>query len=634
MRRVILGTAGHIDHGKTSFVKALTGIDTDRLKEEKERGITIELGFAYLQLGDDTLVGIVDVPGHERFVKHMVAGATGIDLVALIIAADEGVMPQTREHLEICELLGIKTGIVVLTKVDMVEGEWLELVREDVRAFLKGTFLEDSPIVEVSSITGQGLQDFIVALNGIVKGLPEREVGHIFRLPVDRVFTIKGFGTVVTGTTVSGKVTVGEEVTVYPHQVGAKIRSIQVHGKDVKEVYPGTRTALNLQGLEKTSLERGHVVATKDSLVPSYSVDCHLEILPSCPYILKNRSDIRFHIGTSEIIGKIVLLDRTRIEPGESSFVVLRLQEPISALRGDRFVIRSYSPMRTIGGGTIINPSPPVKRKLKHINLEHLKVLAGQDRVKIVEVCVKEAEYGGIEKKELVYRSNLKPNIVDDSLEVLGKANTVIYVDQVRGPFIHSEYYTKARDDILAQLEEYHNMFPLKAGIQKEELKMKSLVSKSPAVFEVILKNLIDRDQVVQEKDLIRLKSFAIKLSSEQTNLKANLQNYYLSCGVFAPTTKEVKEKFPYEEVDELLELLIREGVLVKVKDDLFFHKNALKEIQEKVLNYFSSNESLNAGKFKELTGLSRKYAIPLLEYFDRIQLTVRVGDDRLLRKK
>lgn len=633
MRQLILGTAGHIDHGKTSFVKALTGIDTDRLKEEKERGITIELGFAYLDLGD-LLVGIVDVPGHERFVRHMVAGATGIDMVALVIAADEGVMPQTQEHLEICQLLGIRHGIVVITKIDMVEKDWLELVKEDIKSFLKGTFLEAAPVVEVSSVTGEGVQEFIEVLRSISHKLPEREKGHVFRLPVDRVFTIKGFGTVVTGTTISGTLSVGEEVTVYPQALDAKVRSIQIHGKDVKEVLPGTRTALNLQGIGKEEIQRGSVVATKGSLHPTTSLDCQLELLLSCPSPIKNRSDIRFHTGTSEIIGKLVLLDRARLEPGQQAFVHIRLRDPVAVLRGDRFVIRSYSPMRTIAGGKILNPLPPPNRKLKHIRLEHLNILAGDDVTKIVEVCIKDAEYKGVEKKELIFRSNFATDVIDNALRELQDKSYIITPDIQKGLFIHSEYYEKAKVQILDILREYHKSYPLKPGVQKEELKSKSLVSKSLSIFDAILKDLVDNNLIKLEKDLVSLKDFHVTLNHQQADLKQKILEFYQKTGITAPTIKELKDKFKADGVDEILELLLREGELVKVKDDLFFHKTAIQEIEEKIVNYFNVNKTLNAGRFKELTGLSRKYAIPLLEYFDRIQLTVRIGDERVLRKK
>ena len=353
MRQYILGTAGHIDHGKT-LVKALTGIDTDRLKEEKERGITIELGFAHLTLPGGKVLGIVDVPGHEKFVKNMVAGATGIDLVALVIAADEGVMPQTREHLEICQLLKIRHGIVVLTKIDMVDEEWLELVREDVREYLSKTFLASAPIVEVSAITGQGIDNLVQVLDKVFQKLPEKEAGHIFRLPIDRVFTMRGFGTVITGTTVSGQIRIGDEVTFYPQGIESKVRGIQVYNREVNEVHAGLRTAINLQGVEKAAIERGNVLASKDSLKTTHMIEVHLELLPSAPRKFKNRAKVRFHSGTCEIISTLVLLDRDELSPGQTCYAQIRLEEPTAVLRNDHYVLRSYSPVQTIGGGEIL----------------------------------------------------------------------------------------------------------------------------------------------------------------------------------------------------------------------------------------------------------------------------------------
>ena len=376
MKQVILGTAGHIDHGKTTLIKGLTGIDTDRLKEEKERGITIELGFAHLSLPSGQVLGIVDVPGHEKFVKNMVAGATGIDIVALVIAADEGVMPQTREHLEICQLLRVKRGLVVLTKVDMVDQEWIELVKDDVSSFLAGTFLADAPILEVSAVTGKGLQELTDLLDAMVKEVPEREAGNFFRLPVDRVFTMKGFGTVITGTTMSGSIKTGDEVTVYPQGLESRIRGIQVHNMEVNEVSAGLRTAINLQGLEKEELQRGNVVATKDSLRQTRMVDVVFHLLASAPRKLKNRSIVRFHAGTAEIISTIVLLDRDELTPGQTCFAEIRLEEPTAVMSHDRYVLRSYSPVRTIGGGEILNALAQRKKRLSETTLSELKVLS------------------------------------------------------------------------------------------------------------------------------------------------------------------------------------------------------------------------------------------------------------------
>ena len=384
MKQIILGTAGHIDHGKTSLVKAMTGIDTDRLKEEKERGITIELGFAYMDLPNGQRLGIIDVPGHERFIKNMVAGASTIDLVALIIAADEGVMPQTREHLDICTLLGIKKGLVALTKIDLVEEDWLDLVQEDIKEFLKGTFLEGAPILPVSSVTGQGISELTAVLERLSGEVEERSSAGIFRLPVDRVFTMRGFGTVITGTTMSGSLSVGEQVYIYPQEIQAKVRGIQVHNQDTEQVRAGLRTAINLQGIEKATVNRGDVVASPLSLYPTRLLDIQVRLLKSIPRPLKNRSQIRFHSGTNEILGRVILLESEEIKPGESQFCQIRFGEPVALLPGDLAVIRSYSPVQTIGGAEVLNVKPGKHKRFNPEVIHQLQVLqSGSDSEKV-----------------------------------------------------------------------------------------------------------------------------------------------------------------------------------------------------------------------------------------------------------
>jgi selenocysteine-specific elongation factor len=378
VKQIILGTAGHIDHGKTSLIRAVTGTDTDRLKEEKERGITIELGFAALDLPSGQHLGIVDVPGHEKFVKNMVAGATGIDIVAMVIAADEGVMPQTREHMEICTLLGIKHGLVVLTKIDMVDEEWLELVQEDVRDFTRGTFLEDSPMVPVSSVSGDGIPEFIAQLDELSQKIPVKPPSSIFRLPIDRVFTMKGFGTVITGTLVSGSINDGASIMVYPQGITSKIRGLQVHNQSVDSAEAGMRTAINFQGLEKAAIQRGEVLSSPDALKPSYMVDIDLNFLSSNPKPIKNRTLVRFHTGTSEILGNLILLDREELLAGDSTVAQLRLNSAVSLVKEDRFVIRSYSPIRTIGGGEVLNPIPKKHKQFHAATIDGLKQLSGQ----------------------------------------------------------------------------------------------------------------------------------------------------------------------------------------------------------------------------------------------------------------
>lgn len=634
MKQIILGTAGHIDHGKTSLIKALTGIDTDRLKEEKERGITIELGFAHLELPGGKLLGIVDVPGHEKFVKNMVAGATGVDLVALVIAADEGVMPQTREHLEICQLLDIRHGLVVLTKIDMVDDEWLEMVEEDVREFLSGTFLADAPVVAVSSATGEGIDRLISILDELTRSIPEKEVGHMFRLPIDRVFTMKGFGTVITGTAVSGKISTGEEVTLYPQQIASKIRGIQVHNREVREVRAGLRTAVNLQGIEKVMIHRGHILASKDALRPTYMIDVVLDLLPSAPRKLKNRAKVRFHTGTSEIISTVILLDRDELEPGESCFAQIRLDEPTAVLRKDRYVLRSYSPVRTIGGGEILNALPGKKKRHSQAALREMKVLHEGEPGEIVERFVALGRFMGTEQSQLPFLTNMSKRRLETILEELKAKKRVVQYDKEQQVLIHTDFLEKARKELVKTISDYHRNFPLKPGLPKEELRSRTTGSGNPKLFNFLVTQLTREGRMVQEKDLVRLDGHRVTLAEDQQKARRAIEETYLKSGLQPPYFKEIREQFPGNTTREILELMHKEGILVKVKEDLYFHQRAIDALKENLIAFFREHSEITTPQFKDLTGVSRKYTIPLIEYFDRSRITVRVGDSRVLREQ
>ena len=634
MKQVILGTAGHIDHGKTSLIKALTDIDTDRLKEEKERGITIELGFAHLTLPSGQLLGIVDVPGHEKFVKNMVAGATGIDLVALVIAADEGVMPQTREHLEICQLLDIKSGLVVLTKKDMVEPDWLELVREDVTDYLSGTFLEDAPIMAVSSLTGEGMEDLLKAIDVLVGEIPERDIGNFFRLPIDRVFTMRGFGTVVTGTTISGLINTGDEVTVYPTGLTFRIRGIQVHNLDTSQVRAGLRTAINLQGAEKAQLQRGNIVAAKNSLRPTYMVDVQLNLLPTFPRKLKNRAKARFHTGTSEIISTVVLLDRDELEKGENCYAQIRLDQPTALLQGDRFILRSYSPVRTIGGGKILNPLPEKIRGSNKVLLSELELLDSGDFKEKTELFIRMGRLRGREFGEIQFLTNSGKKKLDEALKELSAQKKIIRYDKENGIYIHEEYFQKAKQEIISVLKKYHSDFPLKSGLLKEELRSRTAGSRNQKLFNYLITQLANDNVIVQEKELIRLTEHRVTLARNEEKIRNQIEEAYRKGGLQPPYFKEIKNQFPGKAGQDVLEVMIKDGVLIKVKEDLFFHRDSMTDLQNRLVRFLKENGEINTPQFKEMTGASRKYTIPILEYFDRSQITVRVGDNRVLRKK
>jgi selenocysteine-specific elongation factor len=634
MKQIILGTAGHIDHGKTSLIRALTGIDTDRLKEEKERGITIELGFAHLALPDGRLLGIVDVPGHEKFVKNMVAGATGIDLVALVIAADEGVMPQTREHLEICSLLKIKHGLVVLTKVDMVDADWLELVREDVSEYLSDTFLAEAPVAEVSSVTGEGIPELIELISRMTKEIPERDMGHLFRLPIDRVFTMKGFGTVITGTSASGKIRTGDEVTVYPQGISTKIRGIHVHNKTVEEVQAGLRTAINLQGIEKMMLQRGNVVATKDALRSTYMLDVVLDILSSAPRKLKNRAKVRFHAGTAEIISTLVLLDRDELKPGETCLAQIRLDAPTTVLKGDRYVLRSYSPVRTIGGGQILHPLPVKKKRFQERVLSELKLLEKGEEHETIEIFVSLGRFQGVGEEELSFLVNMSRKKLTEQLNALKAKRRIIRFDKERGTMIHVDFMEKARTALLETLSAYHKAFPLKQGLVKEELRSRMVGAKDPKLFNHLIHQLAKEEALVQEKEVVRLKDHQVTLAQDQKKARQELEDIYAKGQLQPPYFKDIKSKFQGKTASEVLGVMVKDGVLLKVKEDLYFHGSAVEDLEKELVGFLKSHGEITTPQFKEMTGASRKYTIPLIEYFDKTQVTVRVGDSRVLRKK
>ena len=634
MKQIVLGTAGHIDHGKTSLIKALTGIDTDRLKEEKERGITIELGFAHLRLPGGKLLGIIDVPGHEKFVKNMVAGATGIDLVALVIAADEGVMPQTREHLEICKLLKIEHGIVVLTKTDMVDEDWLDLVREDVSEYLSSSFLAGAPVVEVSSVTGEGLKGLIEILDKLVEEIPERDMGHLFRLPIDRVFTMKGFGTVITGTSVSGKIGTGDEVTIYPQGISSKIRGLHVHNKAVDEARAGLRTAVNLQGIEKIMLRRGNILATKDSLRPTYMVDVVLDHLPSAPRKLKNRAKVRFHAGTSEVISTLVLLDRDELNPGETCFAQIRLDAPTAVLKGDRYVLRSYSPVQTIGGGEILNPLPDKKKRFSDAVLSELEILHTGGQKEVLELFVSLGRFHGVEESGLSFLANISKKKLAEPLKALKAQKRVIQFDKERSLLIHADFLDKAKDEVLETIAGYHKNFPLKTGLIKEELRSRTTGSRNPKLFNYIIKQLSQGGIIVQEKELVRLKEHRVTLAQDQEKARQEIEKIYAKGGLQPPYFKDLKEDFPGNTAIDVLGVMVKEGLLLKIKEDLYFHRRAVKELEKRLIDFLKKHGEITTPQFKEMTGTSRKYTIPLIEYFDLSQITVRVGDSRVLRKK
>ncbi|MEN6465068.1 MAG: selenocysteine-specific translation elongation factor [Syntrophaceae bacterium] len=644
MRHLILGTAGHVDHGKTALVKALTGVDTDRLKEEKERGITIELGFAALTLPNGLRLGIIDVPGHEKFVKNMVAGAGGIDIVALIIAADEGVMPQTREHLEICSLLGIRFGLVALTKTDLVESEWLSLVREDIREFLKGTFLEGAPIVPVSAVKGQGIDEFISALEQVAGKVVEEPGPDTFRLPIDRVFTIKGFGTVVTGTIISGRVAVGDNIEIMPARLSAKVRGIQVHNEAAVEAESGQRTAVNIQGLEKETIERGNVLTHQGRFEPSMRMDAALEYLSSAPKKLKNRSLLRFHSGTVEILARVVLLEGDEMLPGSKGLAQIVLESPFINMAGDRFVLRSYSPVRTIGGGRILDPLARKIKKLNQTAIEELGVLQNGPPRDRAAVIIRRSGLAGITPGQLSVRTGLPKEEIKRILAGLISSGQAISLEKDKDGdrVMSASRFKTLQEQAVAEIRKYHGLEPLKEGISREELRS-ILLGKAgqpgqadPRIYASMLKVLEVSNAIVVDKDLVRLASHRVDLKGDLEEIRSRIHKTYSESSLAPPLLKEVLDSFgdSRKKAQDVISVMLKEGALVKVSEELLYSREALERLRKDYQAYLLKEGKANPAGFKELTGLSRKFIIPLMEYFDKIKLTIRVGDNRVLRDK
>jgi selenocysteine-specific elongation factor len=637
MKHIVMGTAGHVDHGKTALIKRLTGVDTDRLKEEKERGITIELGFASLALPGGLMLGVVDVPGHERFVRNMVAGAAGIDLVVLVIAADEGVMPQTREHLQICTLLGIRKGFVALTKADLVDGEWLKLIHDDVREFLRGTFLEEAPVVPVSSLTGEGFPELLRTIERAADEVEEAEDVGLFRLPVDRVFTMKGFGTVVTGTLISGKVTTGQEVEVSPIGFRARVRGIQVHNRSVETAEAGQRTAVNLQGIERAAIERGHLLAGPDTLVPSQRLDVVYRHLAGAGRKMKHRTLVRLHTGTSEVMARLILLDRDEMEPGAEGYAQLVLERPLAAVAGDRFVIRSYSPVTTIGGGWIVDPLPAKHKRSAEAVLQEFRRLAGGQEAERVATVLARAGIGGITEPRLIVRTGIRGKELRRILEGMFSAKEAVLVDREEMRILSQPAYGDLQAGILRELQAYHERFPLKDGLSREELRTMRLGEKvGPKIFGMALRDLEKKGSIVAERENIRLTGHRVQLKEDMGNLREELSGVYREGGLAPPTLREILERFSdrEKEVTSLIQVMTREGDLVRISEDLNFHRDALAALREDYRRLLLREGQATPASFRELTGLSRKFIIPLMEYFDMTRLTMRAGDHRILRER
>jgi selenocysteine-specific elongation factor len=642
MRSLIVGTAGHIDHGKSALVRALTGTDPDRLPEEKRRGITIDLGFADLEL-EGLRLGFVDVPGHERFIKNMLAGAHGIDLLALVIAADEGVMPQTREHFDICRLLGVRNGLVVITKKDLVDDEMLVLVEDEARELIAGSFLENTPVIAVSSRTGAGLDELKARLAEMGKRVPPRSLDFTTRLPIDRAFSMKGFGSVVTGTLISGKITEGDELELLPANVNVRVRGLQVHNKSVHEAHAGQRTAVNLAGIDTSQIERGMVLAPAGRLRPTQVVDVWIDVLPGASRALRSRSRVRFHIGAAEVLGRIRVLDASsQIPAGHGGLAQLRLEAPVVALHGDRFILRSYSPAETIAGGVILDPLA-VKhrgREMAH-TLQLLSMLMQDDRAPKFTAFVRTSGERGLRIADLAAATGWTNEVLTKVASQVEAEGSVI---DTGGVYLARESFERLSQAVVAELERYHKREPLSRGMLRETLREKVFAHSLPELFAGVtgvIARLEADGTIVSEKDIVRSSRHSVGLSEQDAELSKRIEQLYLAAGVEAPSIDEAMTKTGVAaaqraQARKLVQLLIDDRKLVRIQGEMFMHAQVVEDLKAKLRNYASNHEPerlIDVPAFKDLAGVSRKYAIPLLEFFDREQITRRAGDKRLILK-
>lgn len=626
MKNIILGTAGHIDHGKTTLIKALTGRETDNLKEEKQRGISINLGFTYFDLPSKKRVGIVDVPGHEKFIKNMLAGACGIDIVLLVIAADEGVMPQTIEHLDILNYLDVKKGIIVLTKCDLVDEEFIELVKDDIREKTKRLFIEGAPIVEVDSVSRRGLDELVQKIDEISEDIEEKKTDAPSRMSIDRVFSLKGFGTIVTGTLIEGKISVDDEMTIYPSEKKVKVRNLQVHGCDVKTVYAGQRTAINLSNIKVSEIQRGDVIAQTGSVEESMMIDVNISLVEHCKKSLKHWDRIRIFHGTKQILCRIVPLNEDEIQYGESGYAQLRLEEKIVAKKGDRFIIRSYSPMDTIGGGVIIDTAPKKHKIYDESVIEALKIKEKGELKDILEEYLKLNISNYITLKELVSYTGEKEEYVKEGLNALIDENKVFCVNKY---YLHISHYQKLKEKVIEILTKYHKQYRLRNGILKEELRSKVDNSLKVKDMDVILNKMAEEKDIKVQDNLVSNYDFEVKFNQKQLSIKKEIEDKSRKNGLNSLMTKDDicnKNKF-YEEV---LEALTGETIQ-KLDDAYYIDKKVYENVKKDLLEYLNKNKEITVAQFRDITKSNRKISIVMLEHFDRNRITKRVEDKRIL---
>jgi selenocysteine-specific elongation factor len=635
MKSVTVGTAGHIDHGKSTLVRALTGIDPDRLEEEKRRGITIDIGFAHLELptpdgGDRLRLGFVDVPGHERFVRNMLAGVGGIDLVILVVAADESIKPQTREHFDICRMLNIRRGLTVLTKADLVDTDTLEVVRLEVEEFLRDSFLDPAtaPIVPVSATTGAGLERLKQELARLADGAPARDPQAAFRLPIDRVFTIKGFGTVATGTLISGTVHKDEEVEVLPGARRLRVRGIQNHNQASERAIAGQRTALNLAAVSPEELARGMMLAPAGLFRAGKRLDVEISLLSSARP-LKDRARVHLHAYTAETVAEVVLIGQKELRPGESGLAQLRLAEPVALLPADRFILRQFSPVITIAGGSVLDIAPPARRASAAEHTALLRRLQNPSRQELLATRIVRRQARGLSLSDAVAETGWLPAQLAPLVAALVQAKQVV---QLGESLVASGCFQSARSALLSRLTSFHDKNRLVVGMNRQELR--DQLGLEPLIFAGVVESLVDEGRIELQEELIRIPGRGVTMQSDEAESKKQIEEAFLKAGLAVPALKDVLAslKLDRARAQQIVTLLLRDRILLKVNEELVFHHRALEELKAKLLEMKKSSPKIDISRFKDVTGVTRKYAIPLLEYFDRERVTRRVGNERIIQ--
>ncbi|MGE5560966.1 MAG: selenocysteine-specific translation elongation factor [Chloroflexota bacterium] len=628
---IIVGTAGHVDHGKTALIRALTGVETDRLPEEKARGISIDIGFASFTLPSGRRVGIVDVPGHERFIKNMLAGASGIDLVLLVVAADEGIMPQTREHFDILRLLGIKKGIVVTTKRDLVDDEWLGLVREEIADFVKGTFLAGAPVVPVSAVTRQGLDELEATIDRVAAETEAKDASAPARLPIDRIFSVAGFGTVITGTLVAGRIATESRLELLPADVDVRVRQIQVHGRTVPEARAGQRVALNLAGIDREVIQRGDVLAAPGTLAPTNIFGAKLHVLPDALRPVADGARVHLHVGTAEVLARVFCLDRDALGPGDEALIRIKTEQSVVVGRGDRYIIRSYSPMLTIGGGEVIEPHLGEHVRRRRDALADLAAKAEGTPADLLVAAARKRGLAPSTAKDLARDASLTPEAARPELDRLVASGDLVALEP-GGLYAARQSIAAALEQVEAALADYHRRYPLRRGMPREELRTRALKGVDGRVYPGLLNELVRQGAIVAEQERVSAVGHAVRLTPEQERAKSEIEARFRSGAYAPPDLATALAGVPGSDAvkSELMLLLGEEGSVIRLSDDVYIHRETLADARARVRATLRETGKITVAAFRDMVGTSRKFALPLLERFDAEGLTRRAGDERV----